>query len=111
MTTEAITESNRGWSKSMAGMMVALRWDGPPLTEQQLMERAATAVNTVSDAFGHVDQLDIRAMPDAGGQFVQLVVSTSASQSDCQRMTQMLKDVFSGEAADTETGRPWWKFW
>lgn len=78
----------------MSKMMVALRWDGPRRTKQQLIERASKAVNQVGDAFSHVDQLDIQALADEAGQFVQLIVTTSAGQADCQLIAQMLKDAF-----------------
>ena len=90
----------------MPGMMVALRWDGPRLSEDELVARASAATNKVSVAFDHVDQLDIQALPDEGQQYVQLIINTSATQSECERMRDMLKSEFL-----SATKRPWWKFW
>jgi len=52
-------------------------------------------VNKVGNAFDHVDQLDIQAMPVEEQQYVQLFVNTSADQQDCERMRKMLKDEFA----------------
>ena len=82
----------------MAGMMVALRWDGHRLSRQELLDRANAAVNKVGAAYDHVDHLAIQAMPVEEQQYVQLVVNTNASQEDCQRMSKMLKDEFTQEA-------------
>jgi len=88
----------------MAGMMAALRWDGPRLSRQQLVDKASAAVQKVAAAFEHVDQLDIQALPDEAGQYVQLIVNTSANEAERQRMMRMLKKEFSAS-------KPWWKFW
>jgi len=58
------------------------------------MDRAGKAANKVGNAFEHVDKLDIQAIPDENGQYVQLIVQTVASQADSEAMQKMLKDEF-----------------
>jgi hypothetical protein len=87
----------------MSTLLVALRWDGPRLTQTQLLERAGAAVQHVAIVFEHVDQLDIKALANEGEQFVQLVINTSANPLECTRMEQILKSRFGP--------KPWYRFW
>ena len=84
-------EDSNGWHDDC----IKMGWDGPRLSRQQLLDRARAAVNKVGNAFDHVDQLDIQAMPVEEQQYVQLFVNTSADQQDCERMRKMLKDEFA----------------
>lgn len=79
----------------MGTLMVALRWDGHRISRQELMSKASKAVNAVGDAFNHIDKLDIKAVPDEDGQYVQLIIQTDANASDSDAMQQMLKNEFS----------------
>ena len=58
------------------------------------MRKAATATQRIDESFSHVVQFDVQAMPDEEGQFVQLIINTSAGQSEMQRMQAMFKTEF-----------------
>lgn len=76
-------------------LMVALRWDGNRLTKQQLMAKAATAAQKLDVAFNHLDKLDVQAMPDETGQYVQLVIRTDCEEGEATRMQTLLKQEFA----------------
>ena len=63
----------------MGALMVALRWDGGRLSRGQLLGRAQAAVATVQARFNHLSQLNIQAIPDEDGQFVQLLINSDCS--------------------------------
>ena len=94
----------------MPGMMVALRWDGTRLSMKQLVEQAERASNRVDREFGHLSKLDIQALANEPGQFVQLVINTNASDSECKRIASLLKQEFS-RVPSPNSAKPWWKFW
>ena len=79
----------------MATIMVALRWDGQRISRQELTNKAGKADNVVASAYDHIDKLDIKAIPDEQGQYVQLIVQTDASSQDCEGMQKMLKAEFA----------------
>ena len=93
----------------MPGLMVSLRWDGSRLSSKQLVERASRATKCVDREFPHLGQLEIQALVNESGQFVQLVINTDASDSECQRIASVLKQEFARDTASHS--RPWWKVW
>lgn len=93
----------------MPGMMVSLRWDGTRLSTRQLAERATRAANRVDREFTHLNQLDIQALANEPGQFVQLVINTDATDSECHKIAAVLKQEFA--RTTNPSAKPWWKFW
>ena len=107
----------------MGALMVALRWDGGRLSRDQLLGRAQAAVATVQARFNHLSQLNIQAIPDEDGQFVQLLINSDCSATDGESMRAMLKDEFAkgeqiapasisrdpaaeGDRSDSRPGKP-----
>lgn len=78
----------------MTKLLVALRSNGARQTRQQLLDRANRACASVAQAFTQLDHLDVQAVPDEDGQYVQLIVQTSGTEAEGERMRAMFKAEF-----------------
>lgn len=90
----------------MTKLLVALRWNGARQTRPQLVERANRACASVARAFPQLDRLDVQAVPDEGGQFVQLMVQTSGTEADGEKMRALFKAEFEQESLQPATAAP-----
>ena len=90
----------------MTKLLVALRWNGGRQTRQQLLDRANRACASVAQAFTQLDHLDVQAVPDEGGQYVQLIVQTSGTEAEGERMRAMFKAEFEQENSQPDAAAP-----
>lgn len=117
--------------RGISVILVALRWDGSPLTRQQLQNRASEAIEIIDRKYNK-DIMDVKALEiNEPQQFVQLSVRANFSSED--EATQMAADLKSefGEVPKKRSVRQenpspevslpapraeqlnkkWWQFW
>jgi hypothetical protein len=75
-------------------LTLALRWDGPRLTRQQLAAKAEDAIARADHVLRHV-AMDVEALPSEEQQYVQIVIRTECSDEDVEKLKQVLRGTFS----------------